>query len=406
MAVACSAIVGVEDVRLRSDRDGGELTASDVDVPEDGGGSNVTDGSAQVLVQLALGFNHSCARKAAGTVFCWGDNGSGQLGDGVSFEAGTRTPALVPQAVVGVNDALAIASGNAHACIVKKDGAVACWGSNFFGQLGDGTTERRSSPVTVGGVRGATALAGGTSFSCALLATGKVSCWGANYGGQLGDGTKTNRYTADFVQNLEGASAIATGEQHACAIVSGSVRCWGKNTEGQLGNGSVDESLAPTTVSAINDVEQVVAASRFTCARQKGGQVYCWGANTLGQLGTGSPNSAPNPSPAITTVRDAVHIWVGYEHACAARATGDVVCWGSAGDGQVGSGTVPADASIPSPSGVVGLTRANAVSTGGNHSCATTDQGAVYCWGSNSLGQVGNGTKERAYAAVKVGTFP
>jgi alpha-tubulin suppressor-like RCC1 family protein len=105
-------------------------------------------------------------------------------------------------------------------------------------------------------------------------------------------------------------------------------------------------------------------------------------------------------------VSDAVDLWVGYEHGCAARRTGEVRCWGSAGNGQVGSGSVPDDASIPRPTPVVGLSNALAVTTGGDHSCATTTSGAVFCWGSNSLGQLGNGGTARAYAAVPVTGYP
>lgn len=403
--VACSAIVGVEDVVLARTRDAGEIDDEDAGVEEDAdvGGDG---GAAEASVQLALGYLHTCARKTDGKVRCWGDNGAGQLGDGIPFDAGARSPALVPQPVVGITDAVYVASGLSHSCAILKSGRVECWGVNIFGQLGDGTTTRSSSPVPVTGITRAVALVAGTSFTCALVEGGTVSCWGANYSGQLGDGTKVDRTTAAPVQQLTGAVGIAAGEHHACAVVgSGSVMCWGKNDEGQLGNGTTTESLLPTSLASLGDAVQVVAASRFTCARLKSGQVNCWGANTLGQLGTGSPNATPNPSPAFTAVSDAIAIGIGYEHACAARRSGEVVCWGAAGNGQVGSGSVPADASIPRPTPVVGLSGALAVATGGDHSCATTSSGAVFCWGANTLGQLGNGTTNRAYAAVPVSGF-
>lgn len=403
-AVACSAIVGVEEVRLARARDA-EASDDDADVERDG---QVTDASKtlEASVQLGVGYLFTCARKSDGKVRCWGDNGAGQLGDGISFDAGPRPARLVPQDVAGVGDAIELATGLSHACAIRRAGTVTCWGINLFGQLGDGTTQRSSSAVPVGGVTDAVALAAGTSFTCALIRGGTVTCWGANYSGQLGDGTKTSRGTAAPVNDVTGAVAIAAGEHHACAIVSGgAVKCWGKNDEGQLGNGSTLESLAPTAVS-ISDAVQVVAASRFTCARLRSGQVSCWGANTLGQLGSGSPNAAPNPSPIQTTVTDGVSIWVGYEHACAARTNGEVSCWGQAGSGQVGSGSVPEDASVPRPTAVVGVTGALAVGTGGDHSCATTSTGAIFCWGANTFGQLGTGTTQRAYAAVPVKDFP
>lgn len=407
VAVACTAIVGVEDVTLARAKDA--ATGGSGDGPTDDAAAIVDGGATpEASVELASGFNHTCARRPAGTVKCWGDNGAGQLGDGLPYDSGARVDqALVPQDVAGLADAVAIASGVGHTCAVRRGGTVACWGVNSFGQLGNGTTQRSSSPVPVTGITGAVAIAAGTSFTCAVVGDGTVQCWGANYSGQLGDDSKVNRSTPAPVRGLTGAVAVATAEHHACAIVKGGdVQCWGKNTEGQLGNGSTTDSLVPTPLASLTDIVQVVAASRFTCALQRTGQVHCWGANTLGQLGTGIPNDSPNPSPAVTAVSDAIGLWVGYEHACAVRRSGEVACWGAAGDGQVGSGSVPDDASIPRPTAVVGLSRALAVSTGGNHSCATTTSGAVLCWGSNALGQLGNGTTARAYAAVPVTGYP
>jgi len=406
VALACSAIVGVEDVTLARTKDAAQITDEEASVDDDAPSDlDASVGPVEASVQLAAGYLHTCARQAAGKVQCWGDNGAGQLGDGVPF-GGTRDPALVPQDVAGLTDAVAIASGVSHSCAIRRGGTVVCWGVNTFGQLGDGTMDRSSSPVAVKGVTNAIGIAAGTSFTCALVKGGTVMCWGANYAGQLGDNTKIDRPTAAPVQQLTGATAIATAEFHACAVVGGSVMCWGKNDDGQLGNGSTAESLLPSPLASLTDIVQVVAASRFTCARAASGQVNCWGANNLGQLGTGSPNDAPNPSPAVTAVSDAVDLWVGYEHGCAVRRNGEVRCWGNAGNGQVGSGSVPDDASIPRPTPVVGVSGALGVSTGGDHSCATTTTGAVLCWGSNTLGQLGNGGTARAYAAVPVTGYP
>ena len=405
-AAACSAIVGVEDVTFARPKDSGGLGADDGEVRGD---AEIRDGAKtpEASVQLAAGYLHTCARRADGEVRCWGDNGAGQLGDGVPFDAASGAPALAPQDVVGINDAIDVTSGVTHSCAIRKGGSVMCWGVNTFGQLGDGTMQRSSRPVAVAGVTDAVALAAGTSFTCALLRGGTVSCWGANYSGQLGDGTKLDRPNAAPVQQLTGATAIAAAEHHACAIFgAGSVKCWGKNDEGQLGTGSTAESLFPTTLASLSDIVQVAAASRFTCSRQRSGQVNCWGANTLGQLGTGSANVAPNPSPANTAVSDAIAIWVGYEHGCAVRTSGQVSCWGSAGKGQVGSGVVAGDASIPRPTAVVGISGALGVSTGGDHSCATTDTGAVFCWGANTLGQLGNGATDPAFSAKPVIGYP
>jgi len=369
------------------------LTDADT-VPEDRG-------------ELALGFNHSCARLRDGSVRCWGENGTGQLGDGVPFDGG-RPDLLEPQPVQGIDDAIAIAAGLSHTCVVHRPGYVSCWGNNFFGQLGDGTEQRSSSPVKVLGLSNATALAGGTSFTCALRSDTTVACWGANYSGQLGDGTKESRPTAAPVNGLTGAIAIAAATDHACAVLEGGdVSCWGGNSEGQLGIGSITESLTPTKLTALSDIAQVAAAARFSCARQAGGRVYCWGNNQSGQLGNGSPNGEPNPSPILVPgVGDAIFLWTGFEHACAVRKGGAIACWGSAGNGQLGKGSVPSDASIPMPVAVVGAPPAIGVWTGGNRSCSLASDGRAFCWGQNATGQLGNGTREQSYAAVPVSKLP
>lgn len=406
LLVACNAILGVEDVRLARAGDGG-FVPDEADVPEAGAPDDGGEEAPAAEVDLALGFFHTCARKLDGTVRCWGGNTVGELGDGVPLDGGTRPPALVPQPVVGISDAVAIASGIEHSCVVRRDGTAACWGFNNFGQLGDGTTNDSSTPMAVQGLSDAVGIAAGGGFTCATLRSGGVSCWGRNDSGQLGDGTKDNRPTAAAVAQLSNAVAIAVATYHACAIVAGgTVKCWGGNGEGQLGNGSTNESLTPAAISSLSDVVQIAAASRFSCARQRSGQVYCWGANDLGQLGNGVPNSAPNPSPVLTAVSDATSIWVGYEHACAARRGGEVVCWGRAAEGQIGSGPPQPDASVATPTAVVGVGSALAVATGGDHACATTRSGEVFCWGANSQGQVGDGTTDPAYTASKVGGFP
>lgn len=407
--VACNAIVGVEDVMLYT-RDAGRTTRDSGGAepePDDRASRDADAPKEADLGELALGFNHTCARMPDGTVRCWGDNGSGQVGDGIPFD-GSRPDVLEPQRVPGVDDAIAIAAGVSHTCIVHVSGAVSCWGSNFFGQLGDGTETRSSKPVKVVGLQNATSLAAGTSFTCAVRSDKTVACWGANYSGQLGDGLKSDRTTAAPVKNLTGVVSIAAATDHACAVLeSGEVACWGGNTEGQLGIGSTTESLTPTKLSALSDVAQVAAAARFSCARQKTGRVYCWGNNEFGQLGNGSPTNAPNPSPILVpTLGDATFIWTGFEHACAVRTNGAIACWGSAGKGQLGNGNVAPNTSIATPVAVVGAPVAVAVWTGGDRSCSLTRDGRAYCWGQNALGQLGNGTTDSAFTAVPVRNLP
>lgn len=410
LVVACNAIIGVEDVKSKvsGDRlDSGPVTTGDDDdiTGDDDSGpvDHFDDGDHPTI---ALGFNHGCARMLDSTVRCWGDNGAGQLGDGAELTP-PPDPSLRPKNVPGVSDAVAIAAGLSHTCIAHATGKVSCFGVNTFGQLGDGTTTRSSKAVEVKNITSAKAIAGGNSTTCALLADKTVMCWGYNGSGNLGDGTKTAASTPVKVKNLANATAVAAAADHSCAIVEGGrVYCWGGNKTGQLGIGSLDPAPAPTELKGLSDIEQVATAQDFSCAREKSGRVYCWGANDKGQLGNGTATEAPNPSPVLVSgLTDAKWIWAGFEHACAVRVTGGIVCWGFAGQGQLGSGSVDASASSATPVAVKNIVAARRVSTGGDRSCAVTSDNKGFCWGSNGLGQLGNGTINLTYTPTPISDF-
>jgi alpha-tubulin suppressor-like RCC1 family protein len=408
--LACNAIIGVEDVKAkvggsRLDSGASSSGAGDDDdiTRDDSGGSDFDDGQHP---SLALGFNHGCARMLDSTVRCWGDNGAGQLGDGTDLSAPSG-PSLRPKNVPNVTDAVAVAAGLSHTCIVHATGRVSCFGVNTFGQLGDGTTDRTSTPVEVKNITNAKTIAGGNSTTCALLEDKTVMCWGYNGSGNLGDGTTKASGIPVKVKNLSSAIAVAAAADHTCAIVDGGrLFCWGGNETGQLGIGSLDPAPDPTEIKGLSNVEQVATAQDFSCARDKSGRVYCWGANAKGQLGNGAATEAPNPSPGLVSgVTDAKWIWAGFEHACAVRETGAVVCWGFAGQGQLGEGPVDADLTSPTPVTVKGLTTARRVYTGGDRTCAVTSDNKGLCWGANTLGQLGNGTTDRAYTPTPISDF-
>jgi len=247
---------------------------------------------------IAAGDSHTCALKATGAVVCWGNNHYGALGDRTTVDR------LAPTPVAGLGSEVSdIAAGGGHTCALKATGAVVCWGNNNKGQLGDGTTVDRLVPTPVVGLgSGVAAIAAGYQFTCASKSTGAVACWGDNGNGQLGDGTRVGRLvpTPDASLGL-GVSAIAAATYHTCVLQSaGGVLCWGDNAVGQLGDGSTDSRVSPTPVAGLGSgVSAIAADAQHTCAMKSTGSVVCWGSNIFGQLGDGTKVNRPVPTPVV-----------------------------------------------------------------------------------------------------------
>jgi alpha-tubulin suppressor-like RCC1 family protein len=344
--------------------------------------------AVQVIgVPLTAGWYHTCALQPSGSVRCWGNNVSGQLGNGTAVSSTTSV------SVTGLADAVSLASGSYHTCALRASGGVSCWGSNGVGQLGNGTTSSgaTSTPVAVEGLTDAVALvAGGSGHSCALQAGGTVRCWGANGNGQLGDGTTVNSNTSVLVTGLNDAVALASGGDHTCALQSsGSVRCWGFNGFGQLGDGSTVDGTSTVAVSGLTDAVALAAGGLHTCALLASGSVQCWGYNGVGNVGNGTTSNSVASPAAVTDLTDAVALTANNDHTCAVQASGSVRCWGRNNNGQLGNGgTVDSSTGVA----VTGLSDAVAVVAGFYHTCALQASGGMSCWGWNNFGQLGDGT--------------
>jgi alpha-tubulin suppressor-like RCC1 family protein len=359
-------------------------------------------GLASGVTAIAAGGDHTCALTSSGGVRCWGGNFYGQLGNGSTF--GGTTPVAVSGLASGVT---AIAAGYAHTCARTGSGGVMCWGDNEAGQLGDGSTIYRSTPVAVGGLAsGVTAIAAGTYHTCALMSSGEVRCWGDNEAGQLGDGSFTDSSTPVVVSGLpSGVTAIAAGRLHTCALTSsGEVWCWGGNFYGQLGDGSTTTRTTPVAVSGLSGVTAIAAGAVHTCALTSSGGVWCWGYNFYGQLGDGSTTARTTPGAVSGLSSGVTAIAAGDFHTCALMSSGGVWCWGGNYSGQLGDGTTTTHSTPVAVSGLPsGVT---AIAAGGYYTCARTSSGGVWCWGSNFYGQLGDGSYTDSSTPVAVSGLP
>jgi len=383
---------------------------------------------------LSAGDEHSCALLSTGRVDCWGWNEWGQLGD-----ASTTGPDCggycksTPVQVSGITDATAVAAGVQSSCALLSTGHVACWGLNGLGQLGDGMTPGppicygtsgcSPTPVQVSGITDATAISVGNEHACALLASGQIDCWGWNYYGQLGNGGTTGpdcgglcTATPVQVSGIENAVAVSAGDQHSCALLAnGQVDCWGNNStdhEGDLGDGTSTSSSTPVHVIGIADAIAISAGASYSCALLSSGQVECWGLNFTGELGNGTTANSSVPVH-VSGITDAIAISAGSAHSCALLSNGQVNCWGDNEVGQLGNGssTGPqtcdsAIACSTTPVQVSEIADAAAVSVGGGQSCALMSSGWIDCWGDNYYGQLGDGSTTNRSTPVQVSGIP
>lgn len=339
--------------------------------------------------------NHTIALKGDGALWDWGNNSNGQLGNGSTAQSS------VPLQVSGMTGVL-VAAGNTHTAALKSDHTVWTWGNNSSGQLGDGTTTQRLVPVQVSGLPlTIKAIAAGSDHTVALSDDGTVWTWGNNSNGQLGDGTTTQRLTPVQVINLTGVTAIAAGSAHTVVLKNdGTVWAWGNNSNGQLGNGNLTQSATAVQVSGLTNVVAVAAGFSHTAALRNDVtdvSVWVWGNNASGQLGNGTTTQSSVPVQA-TGLSGITAIAAGHDHTVVLKNDGTVWIWGSNSNGQLGIGsTVQSLVAVQ----VSGMTNAMAVAAGYTHTVVLKNDDTVWTWGGNGNGQLGNGTTTDSLTPVQ-----
>ena len=239
----------------------------------------------QTFTAIVVGAAHSCGLQSDGDAWCWGSNVHGQVGGGDLASPGISAPALV----AGAHRWAAISAGWNFTCAIERGGRAYCWGENASGELGDGTTTEHRSPVALSGDLTFVAIAAGNAHACGVTPQGDAYCWGENSSGQLGDGSRLDRHTPVKVKASAHFVAIAAGAVHTCALATdGEAYCWGRNTYGQLGDGTTTDEAQPVRVAGGHAFASLRTFGSHTCASTLSGEAFCWGYNLDGQLGDGT----------------------------------------------------------------------------------------------------------------------
>jgi alpha-tubulin suppressor-like RCC1 family protein len=381
------------------------------------------------IVAVGAGYSHSLAVMSDGTLWTWGENGDGQLGNGSIADS------PLPVQATGLIDVGTCAGGEYHSLALKRNGTVWAWGTNFFGQLGDGTYNDSRTPIEIPGLTDVIAVAAARWNSLALRADGTVWAWGHDPGiggyssnvpvqptglsdivaiaggngrhllalgadgnlwawgdndyGQLGDGTKNDRGAPVRVVRVSPVATMAGGLFHSAAVVGGGTGdpwAWGYNFHGQLGDGTTNESHVPVQASIVTGGVAVSAGEYHSTALREDGGVWAWGHNGSGQLGDGTKTDSHVPIEVLG-LSDVTAIAALQHHTLALKADGTVWAWGFNGASELGDGTATDRAT---PVEVSGITDAVAISGGVDHSLALLSNGLVVAWGGNVFGQLGN----------------
>lgn len=370
-----------------------------LDASADGGAADA--GAPEVFTDVACGNLHSCAITSMGRLFCWGDDRAGQVGEDATADT---LPITVPNAVPGLTSVDEVGLGDDFTC-ARSAGSVYCWGTNSRGQLGDATVTSAgaASPHRIPSLSGVTALAVGAAHACAVQMGGAVRCWGQGSDGRLGNDTIADQRNPVAVPLPGVAIDVVAGLAHTCALLADrTVWCWGNNTRAELGVTAEptvgNASRVPLLLTALPiDVEAIDAFAAHTCVRA-GERLHCWGWNDSGELGSGSRMPTTSAPPVVATLPAGVvgdfggggaEYAFGGAHTCAIVGA-NLYCWGRGLSGEVGTGTNPFPP-ILTPT-AVGLTGTTRVAGGTAHTCAVAE-GAVYCWGANDRGRLGNGSE-------------
>ncbi|MCL1917127.1 MAG: protein kinase [Peptococcaceae bacterium] len=380
-AVVIAVIIGLF-VWVGSLNNSGDLNVSeDQGDPQGQEQSSTLSNDDLTIISVGGGFNHTMAIKHDHSLWAWGENQYGQLGD--STKTNKSTPVKI------MDDVMWGSAGGDHTFAIKKDGSLWGWGRNQYGQLGDSTKTDRSTPVKI---MDDVVQVSGSFHSLAIKKDGSLWAWGWNIGGQLGDGTTTDKSTP--VKIMDDIAQVSAGSGHTLAVKNdGSLWAWGANASGQLGDGTIVNKSTP--VKIMDDVAQVSIGVDHTLAIKKDGTLWAWGANHSGQLGDGTMVGKAIP---VKIMDDVAQVSANVAaHTLAVKKDGSLWVWGNGEDGRLGDGTT-VDKAAP----VKIMDDVAQVSTGHYHSLAIKKDGSLWVWGGNMSGQLGDGMTTNRSTPAKI----
>lgn len=336
------------------------------------------------IAEMALGYDHSCARLNDGTVRCWGNNGDHQLGNN------TREPSLLPQAVAGIEGATHIIAGYHNTCVVVKGGSVKCWGLNY--------STANATIITAPTLRDVVQLSGTHYRLFARRADGSLHCF--NIYGCDPDNMQIKVTPVEQVMpNLADVASISSHWDHQClSFLNGTVKCWGAEMEtASATQGTMTSVKYPTEIPGLTGVAQVAAGVSFACARLSDGKVKCWGSNWSGRLGAGEKVNLVKHPVFVSGLSGAIGLCAGDSHSCALTDHG-VFCWGSNSNGQMG----PTGQDQYTPVAIPIAGEVVEVACGSDYNCARLKDTTASCWGANYSGQLGNGNQNNSSSPMPV----